>query len=97
MSALAELLRDRVSVVWLALIGATIGSYLVGTDSLVSPAKLAGALVIVVAFTKVRFVGLYFMELRDAPIPLRLISEGYVVGVCAVMITMYLAGGQSTS
>jgi hypothetical protein len=87
---LTRLLRSPITIVWVVLIAATICSLLLGTDDVVTPVKLASVLVLVIAFIKVRFVGLYFMELRDAPVPLRLIFEGYCVVVCAALIVMFL-------
>jgi caa(3)-type oxidase subunit IV len=93
---LITLLKSRISIVWLGLILATLISWKVGSDHGLH-AHLATTIVMLVAFIKVRFVGLYFMELRDAPIPLRLIFEGYAVVVCAVIVILYLAGSQSAS
>ena len=90
MAALPGLLRSRITVVWLVLIAATITSLLLGTDNLVSGVKLASALVIVVAFVKVRFVGMYFMEIGNAPVPLRAIFQGYCAVVCTVLVVMLL-------
>jgi heme/copper-type cytochrome/quinol oxidase subunit 4 len=87
-----SLLKSRITLVWLGLIIATIISWIVGTDHGLA-ARLATSIVVLVAFVKVRFVGMYFMELREAPLPLRLIFEGYCVVVCSVVIIMYLAGG----
>lgn len=86
---LTALLRSRVSLVWLVLIAATLLSWKVGTDHGVH-AHLATTIVLLVAFVKVRLVGLYFMELRGAPLALRLIFEGYCLVVCTVLIIMYL-------
>ena len=88
---LTGLLRSRITLIWLLLIAATITSLLLGTDNLVAAVKTASVLVIVVAFIKVRFVGLYFMELREAPIQLRLIFEGYCLVVCTALVVMFLA------
>jgi hypothetical protein len=89
-STLTGLLKTRISLIWLLLIVATITSLLLGTDNLVTAVKAASVLVIVVAFIKVRFVGLYFMELRDAPVQLRLIFEGYCLVVCTALVVMFL-------
>jgi heme/copper-type cytochrome/quinol oxidase subunit 4 len=91
---LTSLLKSRISLIWLALIVATLISWRVGTDGGIH-AHLATIVVLIVAFLKVRFVGAYFMELRDAPLGLRLAFEGYCVVVCATLIVMYLgaAGG----
>jgi caa(3)-type oxidase subunit IV len=86
------LLKSRISLVWLVLIAATLISWKVGTDHGVH-AHLATVIVLLVAFIKVRLVGLYFMELRESPLPLRFIFEGYCVVVCTTLIIMYLAAG----
>jgi len=49
--------------------------------------------VLIVAFYKARLVGLYFMELRDAPLPLRLFLEGYCLIVCTTLVVMYFTSG----
>jgi hypothetical protein len=69
--------------VWTLLVVATITSWSLGG---------ATVAVLVVAFVKVRLVGLYFMELRSAPVPLRLLFEGWVVVVCSILIGLYLSG-----
>jgi hypothetical protein len=89
---LASLLKSRISLVWLALILATLVSWTVGGDHGLT-ARLATTIVVLVAFTKVRFIGMYFMELRHAPLPLKLIFEGYCLVIGAVVLIMYLAGG----
>ena len=88
---LGDLLRNRITLVWGLLVGATALSWWLGTDHGVDDQKLAAVAVLLVAFVKVRFVGMYFMELRNAPIPLRLIFEGWCIVVCAGVIGMYLA------
>jgi caa(3)-type oxidase subunit IV len=91
---LRTLARNRISLVWLGLIVLTLISWRVGTDGGFTP-KLATVIVLIVAFFKVRLVGLYFMELREAPIQLRMILEGYCLVVCTTLIIMYLAAGGS--
>jgi hypothetical protein len=87
---LTMLLKNRITAVWLGLIAATLISWRIGTDHGVH-ASLATAIVLVVAFVKVRFVGAYFMELRAAPVWLRTAFEAYCLVVCAALIVMYLA------
>jgi Prokaryotic Cytochrome C oxidase subunit IV len=89
---LTSLLRSRITIIWFALLLMTVFSWQIGADDVFSH-HLTTILVLLVAFFKVRFVGLYFMELRDAPLPLKLIFEGYCVVVCLVLVTMYLAKG----
>ena len=49
-----------------------------------------GVVVLGIAMVKVRFVGLDFMELRNAPIPFRAIFELYCVALFLVLAGMYL-------
>jgi Prokaryotic Cytochrome C oxidase subunit IV len=89
---LRTLLKSPITIVWVGLVVATLISWKIGTDNGVH-AHLATVIVLLVAFIKVRFVGIYFMEHRDSPLPLRLIFEGYCVVVCTTLIIMYLAAG----
>ncbi len=89
---MTELLRHRITAVWSLLIAATLLSWWLGTDHGLGSNTAATLAVIAVAFFKVRCIGLYFMELRHAPIALRLVFEGYVVVVCGVVIGLYLSG-----
>jgi hypothetical protein len=94
-ATLALLLRTRVTLVWGALVGATVVSWQLGVDhGLRSHAdeRLVSAAVLLIAFTKVRFVGLYFMELRRAPWALRGLFEGYCLLVFTVVLAVYLGG-----
>ena len=88
----AGLWRGPFLIVWVGLIGATLLSFWLGTDHGISSSEGRAVLILVVAFIKVRFLGLYFMELRDAPLPLRGIFEGYCAVVCLTLIGFYLAG-----
>jgi Prokaryotic Cytochrome C oxidase subunit IV len=81
--ALPTALPAALTAVWALLVAATLTTWSVGGVSVA---------VLVIAFVKVRLVGLYFMELRSAPIPLRLLFEGWVVVTCSVLIGLYLSG-----
>jgi len=85
----SAVLRNRISAVWAVLIAATVLSWWLG-DHGVRDAGLASLLVLFVAFAKVCAVGMYFMELRDAPIPLRLVFQGWCVIVYCTLAGMYL-------
>jgi hypothetical protein len=78
---------DRLTVVWLFLISATILSWAIGHEW-VADDSVATAAVIVVAFMKVRLVGLDFMELRSAPKLMRLAFEVWVLATCAALIVL---------
>lgn len=85
-----QLLRGPFLVVWFVLIGATLVSWYLGADHGVRDHHLTTVLIMLVAFIKVRFVGLYFMELRAAPGALRLLFEAHCVIVCTAMLAVYL-------
>jgi apolipoprotein N-acyltransferase len=87
---LADLLRNSITVIWFVLIVATLFSWWMGTDHGFKNEDLVGSLVLLVAFIKVRFVGLYFMEHRHSPIPLRIIFEAWCLVVCSAVIGMFL-------
>jgi hypothetical protein len=79
--------RTRLGAAWLLLVLATLISWesARGDGSL----RLATSAVLAIAFLKVRCIGLEFMELRTAPLPLRLIFEAWVAGVCAALLALY--------
>jgi hypothetical protein len=87
-----SLVSQRVVQVWLALALVTCVSWWLGTNH-GADHKLAATILMVVAFTKVRFVGMYFMELRHAPLPLKVIFQAWCVIVCAAVLGLYFAGG----
>lgn len=85
------LLRTPATAVWLVLILATAISWQLGIDG--SPTgshTVASIAVLLIAFVKVRLVGLWFMELKDAPLPLRTIFEVYCLAVASLVIGLYL-------
>jgi heme/copper-type cytochrome/quinol oxidase subunit 4 len=82
--------RNRVTAVWALLVGATLLSFWLGTDHGLSSTEARSLVILVVAFVKVRFVGLYFMELRTAPLALRTLFEGWCLVVCAGLVGFYL-------
>ena len=80
--------RNRITVVWLALIVATGLSWESAHLGTID-ARLLTTAVLVVAFLKVRYIGLEFMELRCAPVALRIIFEAWVAVVCAALLAVY--------
>ncbi len=83
-----QLLRNRAGASWLVLIAATLVSWAVGADH--GTGSMAAVVVLAIAAIKVRLVGLDFMELRHAPIPLRVAFECYCVGMWALLSALYL-------
>lgn len=93
---MTELLRTRATVVWGVLVLATLVSVWLGTDHGFSGSdgKMLGAsIALVVAFVKIRYIGLDFMELRAAPLVLRLAFEVWCVAAGAVVLVLFLTGG----
>ncbi|HZE67648.1 MAG TPA: cytochrome C oxidase subunit IV family protein [Sporichthyaceae bacterium] len=83
--------RDRTLLVWAILVLATLASWTIGDDHLTHRQNVVAPTVIAIAFIKVRFVGLQFMELREAPLLLRAAFEAYVAVAALVLIVLYLA------
>jgi caa(3)-type oxidase subunit IV len=76
--------RDPVIVVWIALALATFLSWWLSTEE-ASDGRLIAVIILIVAGVKIRLVGLYFMELRDAPALLRGAFEIYVFVLSGVL------------
>ncbi len=85
------LLRNRVTAIWLLLVAATGLSWWMGSDVDATQAdfRLVATALIAVAFIKVRFVLRYFMEVRTAALPLKLLADAWVVIVCGAVLTLY--------
>jgi hypothetical protein len=76
--------------IWLFLVGATVFSLSLFEEFNSTDARrYVGFTVIGVAFVKVRFIGLDFMELRRAPAPLRLAFEAWLLVIAGTLMTMY--------
>jgi hypothetical protein len=93
MTELTYLARSKTTAVWGVLIAATLLSWRLGAHAVPALSDTqggTGSLIIAIAFVKVRFVGAYFMELRDAPTALRAVFEGYCVVVCLLLMGMLL-------
>jgi Prokaryotic Cytochrome C oxidase subunit IV len=77
----------RVTAVWLVLLAATLFSWESARSS--GDYRLATSAVLLIAFLKARLIGLEFMELRTAPLQLRLIFEGWTVFACIGLLAFY--------
>lgn len=83
-----QFVRNRAGVSWLLLVAATLASWLVGADH--GTGSLVAVLVLAIAAVKIRLVGLDFMELRHAPVPLRAAFEIYCLTLWAVLSGLFL-------
>ena len=88
-----DLVPTRVFAVWAALIAATAASWWLGADHPLGGdvRHLGSALVLVIAFVKVRCIGRYFMDLRSAPTRLRLLFTLWTVlaGSTTVLLVLF--------
>jgi hypothetical protein len=90
---MGTLVRTPASLVWLVLCGLTVLSWVLAAGhGLVGSQLIASLAIIAVAVFKVRLVGLYFMELRDAPIAMRSVFEGYCVVLLGLLAGIFVFG-----
>ena len=75
--------------IFVVLVAATLSSWVLGVEG--STSALIGCTILAIAFVKVRLVGLYFMELRQAPPALRGVFEAYVALTAGTLLVLYLA------
>ncbi|MDT5401798.1 MAG: hypothetical protein QOH27_5540 [Mycobacterium sp.] len=80
-----SLWRERITIVWLGLIVLTCVTTWGLAKDLFSPA-VAVVGIFLIAALKVRYVMLDFMELRDAPIPVRVAFEVWPAAVAAMIL-----------
>ena len=88
---MTTLLRSRITLIWFLLVGATALSLEMGHGVGFENPRHASVAIIVIAFIKVRFVILEFMEIRHAPRFMRLVGEVWIVAVCATLIGLFLS------
>lgn len=89
--------RQRTTWVWLFLVAATCFSWVMGSRASTIDSENAGILMtvlIVVALVKVRFVIRYFMEVREAALGLRVLTDLWcvVVGLAILVLSWGLFG-----
>ncbi|CDO90239.1 hypothetical protein AWC29_26645 [Mycobacterium triplex] len=87
---MSALLRTPATAVWVLLITATGVSWALGTQHGMHGHQLASVIILLIAFVKVRLVGMYFMELREAPNVLRGLFEAYCLIVCALLLGVFI-------
>lgn len=78
-----------IGFVWLLLMLATaISTWAVSGESV--PAHTAAVITLLIAAFKIRLVMLHFMDLRDAPLPVRGYFEAWILVVTAAILVIYL-------
>lgn len=90
---MVRIVKSRITLLWLVLLAATLVSWeaVEGIAWLHHP-RLAGAVVVGIAFIKARYIMLDFMELRDAPPPMRLFAEAWWLLVGGIVIAAFWTG-----
>lgn len=86
MTMIGWLLAQRITLLALILWIATGLSYVFGHGDGIAARQVVDIVVLLVAAFKVRIVILDFMEVRHAPLPLRLGCEAWLVAVTAILI-----------
>jgi hypothetical protein len=79
--------QARITGVWVLLVVATLFSWEWAQGA--GDRRLTASAVLVIAFVKVRLIGLEFMELRTAPLPLRIAFELWLLGACSTLLALY--------
>jgi len=93
-----SLLSQKITFVWLTLILATALSWQFGHGfGFGDRYAYATIAIVIIAFIKVRLVFLDFMELRHAPLPLRLGFEAWALILGAAIIGCYCFGTALTN
>ncbi len=84
------LLRERATWVWIGLMMATcVTTWGLSKDAFNPTVAVVG--IFLIAALKVRFVILDFMELRHAPVPVRMAFEVWVVAVAVIILGFWFA------
>lgn len=86
----SSLLWSRITAVWLLLIMATAATWWFGLEhGLGALPRYETAMLIVIAFLKIRFVAMDFMLVASAPRLLRYIVDGWIFSVSTTLILMH--------
>lgn len=87
-----RLFVSRIGAVWLILVLATLLSWMLGHGLGAVPLQFAAIGVIAIAFVKVRFVIFEFMELRGAPMAMRMAADAWLLVAVVVLCGLYMTG-----
>jgi hypothetical protein len=82
----ASIFRNRISIVWLLLVLATLVSF---ESVVIGHGRVARTIVLVIAFAKATFVGREFIELRHAPAWMLWMFQTWAVIVCAALVVLF--------
>lgn len=89
---MTRLLQDRLLRIWALLVAVTLISSLIGGAggaARIGSAALVSVVVLVIAFAKAGLVMHTFMDLRRAPLWLRVITTTWLAGALAALLAVY--------
>jgi hypothetical protein len=93
MKTMAAFFGNRITQIWAGLVAATLFSWGSVTHMpAVGKINILTLWVVVIAFVKVRYIGLDFMELRQAPTAYRVCFEVWVVLICTAVLCVWGLG-----
>jgi hypothetical protein len=82
--------RKRLVAVWVGLITATaLSCVLCSTSSVLDP-RDASVVIVLIAFIKIRYVIMDFMELRSAPLAMRIMANCWLLCASGAILLLYL-------
>lgn len=87
--------ESKETIVWVFLVALTLLTALLSDSYNPSSPdlfKLTGVGLVLLAFFKVRFVVMYFMEISNAPILLRLIMDAWAIVLLIAIVSLYSLG-----
>lgn len=87
---MTTLLRSNASLAWVVLVILAAAAWALGTHGFGGTQEPISLMIIAVAVFKGRLIGLYFMELRNAPRWLRGAFEGYCVVLLVLLSSMFV-------
>lgn len=81
----------RTVIVWVLLVSATCITYWLGTNHPLAniSVRLATTTAILLAFLKVWFVGMYFMEVRDSPLTLKIAFGVWITMIGGGLVVLH--------
>ncbi|MFK3779315.1 cytochrome C oxidase subunit IV family protein [Agrobacterium sp. NPDC089420] len=83
-----KLVPARLLAIWFVLVSLSILGPTLGSEG--ENRTFVAAAILAFAVVKVRFVGLDFMELRHAPVAMRVVFEVYCLILWVTLVSLYL-------
>jgi Prokaryotic Cytochrome C oxidase subunit IV len=85
-------MKDRLAspfIVWLLLVSATAAAYLTQLEAAHGFPRVAGSIVLILAFAKVWLIGMRYMELKHAPFAFRLVYQGWTIALGSALVILF--------